>query len=72
MVESGPFIEYCCELYIHHDVMNIVIAAVMVFSALLVFGIGIFAYYFSKKHNTLSKSAQADSQRATEGREELE
>lgn len=26
MVESGPFIEYCCELYIHHDVLNIAVA----------------------------------------------
>ena len=34
MVESGPFIEYCCELYIHHDLVNSVVAAVMVFAAL--------------------------------------
>lgn len=39
MVESGPFIEYCCELYIHHDLVNSVVAAVMVFAALLILGI---------------------------------
>lgn len=36
MVEYGPFIEYCCELYIHHYVLNIVIAAVFAFSVLFV------------------------------------
>lgn len=39
MVESGPFIEYCCELYIHHDLVNAVVAAVMIFSAHLILAI---------------------------------
>ena len=35
MVEYGPFIEYCCETYIHHYVMNIAIAAAIVTCAVL-------------------------------------
>lgn len=35
MVESGPFIEYCCELYIHHNVLNVAVAAIMLTCVLL-------------------------------------
>ena len=49
MVEYGPFIEYCNELYIHHDVMNIVIAAVMVLFVIQIFGICTIAYQFLKR-----------------------
>ena len=51
MVESGPFIEYCCELYIHHDLVNTAIAAVMVFSALLILAVFAWAMKRSNKGN---------------------
>ena len=35
MVESGPFIEYCCELYIHHDVLNIAVAVTILVCVLV-------------------------------------
>ena len=35
MVEFGPFIEYCCETYIHHDVMNIAIATAIIVCVVL-------------------------------------
>ena len=47
MVEYGPFIEYCCELYVHHYVLNIIVAALMVFSGLLVLGTNLVTYYFA-------------------------
>lgn len=31
MPEYGPFIEYCCELYIHHDVVNAIVGVAIVF-----------------------------------------
>lgn len=56
MVESGPFIEYCCELYIHHDVLNIAVMVVFLFAALLVLLTQIWSYNriyrFMKKADT--------------------
>lgn len=36
MVEFGPFIEYGCETYIHHDVLNIAVMAAFLLSTLIV------------------------------------
>lgn len=49
MVEYGPFIEYCCELYVHHYVLNIIVAALMVFSGLLVLGTNLLTYHLAKR-----------------------
>ena len=51
MCEYGPFIEYCCETYIHHDVLNIAVAAVMIFSALLIYGLLPAAYHLGKRRS---------------------
>lgn len=49
MVEYGPFIEYCCELYVHHTVLNAVVGGVIVLAAVVILGIGIIAYKYSKR-----------------------
>ena len=49
MVEYGPFIEYCCELYVHHTVLNAVVGGVIALAAVIILGIGIIAYQYSKR-----------------------
>lgn len=50
MPEYGPFIEYCCELYIHHDIVNAIVAAVMCLSVLLVLGTALLTHHLTKHH----------------------
>ena len=50
MVEYGPFIEYCCELYVHHYVLNIIVAVLMVFSGLITLAFSLLSYHLGKKH----------------------
>lgn len=49
MPEYGPFIEYCCELYIHHDVVNAIVGVAIVFlSVLLVIGTALLTHHLTK------------------------
>lgn len=50
MVEYGPFIEYCCELYVHHTVLNAVVGGVIALAAVLILSIGFLALRYVKKH----------------------
>ena len=59
MVEYGPFIEYCCEVYVHHTVVDVVVI-VLAFMSLLV--AVLLCYFFKlvkchfcihKKHTSL-------------------
>lgn len=49
MVEYGPFIEYCCELYIHHTVLNIIAAAMIILCFVTTLGVAWYVHRISKK-----------------------
>ena len=56
MVSSGPaFVECYCELYIHHDLVNAVIAAVIILAAVLILAVFAWALLISwRKSNGTS------------------
>ena len=49
MVEYGPFIEYCCDVYVHHTVVDVVVI-VLAFMSLLVAALLCYLFKMVKCH----------------------
>ena len=48
MPEYGPFIEYCCETYVHHSVIGIVMIAMAAVSVIGMTTVGVLVHHFTK------------------------
>lgn len=49
MPQYGPFVEVFCETYVHHAVLNGIVAAVIIFAAILVLAAFAWAYWMVHK-----------------------
>lgn len=48
MSEYGPFIEYCCETYVHHSVIGIVMVAMAAVAVIGMVTVGVLVHEFTK------------------------